>query len=106
MHRFSSALLTSQAFFGGCGAKACVAAEPGSSSCNAGPGAVRTPIWDKAQSADVSAYEETIYAAPLAKFVAHMVREGKESEHTPEFVARQVDIIINRELLQGKLTSQ
>ena len=54
-----------------------------------GPGAVRTPIWDKAQAADVSAYQDTIYASPLAKFVAHMVNEGHESQHTPELIARQ-----------------
>lgn len=38
----------------------------------------------------MSAYKETIYAAPLAKFVAHMVKEGQESEHTPEYIARHV----------------
>ena len=56
---------------------------------------MRTPIWDKAQAADVSAYAETIYAAPLAKFVAHMVKEGQQSEHTPEYVARQVELAIS-----------
>lgn len=53
-----------------------------------GPGAVRTPIWAKAQAADVSAYSETSYADSLSKFVAHMVREGSESQHTAEYIAR------------------
>lgn len=53
-----------------------------------GPGAVRTPIWDKAQAADVSAYQETVYSKPLSAFVAHMVKEGQESQHTPQYIAR------------------
>lgn len=54
----------------------------------AGPGAVKTPIWDKAQSADVSAYADTLYAKPLQAFVEHMVKDGQTSTHTPEYIAR------------------
>ena len=53
-----------------------------------GPGSVRTPIWDKAQAADVSAYKDTIYRDPLSKFVNHIVHEGKTSTHDPEYMAR------------------
>lgn len=52
-----------------------------------GPGSVMTPIWDKAQQADVSAYQNTVYAEPLQKFVNHMVHEGKTSTHDPDYMA-------------------
>ena len=51
---------------------------------------MRTPIWEKAKGADVAIYADTIYASPLQKFVEGMVRDGKTSTHTPEYIARQV----------------
>jgi NAD(P)-dependent dehydrogenase (short-subunit alcohol dehydrogenase family) len=36
------------------------------------PGAINTPIWDKADSMDVSAYADTVYAAPLKKTMEQM----------------------------------
>jgi len=36
------------------------------------PGAINTPIWDKADEMDVSAYADTVYAAPLKKTMEQM----------------------------------
>jgi NAD(P)-dependent dehydrogenase (short-subunit alcohol dehydrogenase family) len=43
-----------------------------------GPGAVATPIWDKAEQIDSSAYERTDYAAILRRFATYFVREGRK----------------------------
>lgn len=42
-----------------------------------GPGAVATPIWDKASAAAVSGYEETPYAAAMTRLLAGMVARGR-----------------------------
>lgn len=36
------------------------------------PGVIDTPIWDKAEQADMSHYAETVYAAPLHKTKEHI----------------------------------
>ncbi|BDA49900.1 Uncharacterized oxidoreductase YbbO [Coccomyxa sp. Obi] len=54
-----------------------------------GPGAVVTPIWDKAESHDVSAYEGTPYYDALSKFGKLMVDDGR-SGHTPEHIGRGI----------------
>jgi len=36
------------------------------------PGVIDTPIWDKAEQADMSHYAETVYAAPLHKTKEHL----------------------------------
>jgi NAD(P)-dependent dehydrogenase (short-subunit alcohol dehydrogenase family) len=41
------------------------------------PGAVATPIWDKADSVDVTRYANTIYAPALARMKAFMLSLGK-----------------------------
>ena len=41
-----------------------------------GPGAVATPIWGKADEADVSAYAGTAYAPALAKVRKYMLARG------------------------------
>jgi NAD(P)-dependent dehydrogenase (short-subunit alcohol dehydrogenase family) len=41
------------------------------------PGAVSTPIWDKADEIDQAAYANTRYAAPLAKVAAYMLEMGR-----------------------------
>jgi NAD(P)-dependent dehydrogenase (short-subunit alcohol dehydrogenase family) len=43
-----------------------------------GPGAVATPIWDKAESADETAYANTDYAAVLKKFKDYFVADGRK----------------------------
>ncbi len=42
------------------------------------PGAVATPIWDKADQVDVSRYDNTPYAASLAKIKEFMVTLGRK----------------------------
>ena len=42
------------------------------------PGAVRTPIWDKAETQDANAYAETIYAAAIAGMRQYMVANGRK----------------------------
>jgi NAD(P)-dependent dehydrogenase (short-subunit alcohol dehydrogenase family) len=41
------------------------------------PGAVATPIWDKAEKADLSAYENTDYAEPARRVQEIMIRDGR-----------------------------
>ena len=55
--------------------------------CCAGPGSVKTAIWDKAQAHDLSRYQGTEYAGPLRKFVDMMVADGRRS-HDPEHIGR------------------
>jgi len=43
-----------------------------------GPGAVATPIWDKAAQIDASAYEHTEYADILRRFGENFVQEGRK----------------------------
>jgi NAD(P)-dependent dehydrogenase (short-subunit alcohol dehydrogenase family) len=42
-----------------------------------GPGAVATPIWDKAEQLDPAAYQQTDYAPILRRFGEYFVREGR-----------------------------
>lgn len=43
-----------------------------------GPGAVATPIWDKAAQIDTSAYAHTEYADILRRFSEYFVQEGRK----------------------------
>jgi NAD(P)-dependent dehydrogenase (short-subunit alcohol dehydrogenase family) len=43
-----------------------------------GPGAVATPIWDKANELDITPFEQTDYGPVLGKFRAFMTSEGKK----------------------------
>jgi NAD(P)-dependent dehydrogenase (short-subunit alcohol dehydrogenase family) len=43
-----------------------------------GPGAVATPIWDKAAQIDTSAYANTEYADILRRFAEYFVQEGRK----------------------------
>ena len=54
-----------------------------------GPGAVATPIWDKAQLADVSGYAGTPFEGPADKFTRFMVDEGRKG-FPPERIGRVV----------------
>ncbi|HUZ18581.1 MAG TPA: SDR family oxidoreductase [Spirochaetia bacterium] len=42
-----------------------------------GPGAVSTPIWDKAEQLDTSPFEKTEYARSLESFRSYMLRNGR-----------------------------
>jgi NAD(P)-dependent dehydrogenase (short-subunit alcohol dehydrogenase family) len=54
-----------------------------------GPGAVATPIWDKAEKEDVSIYKDTEYARPALEFQKYMVESGKKG-YPPEKVGEVV----------------
>lgn len=43
-----------------------------------GPGAVKTPIWDKAKAMDTSAYDRTDYGPAMRKFAEFMTRGGND----------------------------
>ena len=57
------------------------------------PGAVATPIWDKADSVDVTRYDNTIYAPALAGMKAFMLSMGK-SGLPPEKIGETVHIAL------------
>jgi NAD(P)-dependent dehydrogenase (short-subunit alcohol dehydrogenase family) len=50
-----------------------------------GPGAVATPIWDKAEQMDISIYTNTEYAEAAPRVQKHMVQSGKNG-YPPEKV--------------------
>ena len=54
-----------------------------------GPGAVATPIWDKAEKEDVSQYAATEYAEALSRFQKYMVEDGRKG-YPPEKVGEVV----------------
>jgi NAD(P)-dependent dehydrogenase (short-subunit alcohol dehydrogenase family) len=54
-----------------------------------GPGAVATPIWDKAEKEDISIYKHTEYAGSALKFQKYMVESGKQG-YPPEKVGEVV----------------
>jgi NAD(P)-dependent dehydrogenase (short-subunit alcohol dehydrogenase family) len=43
-----------------------------------GPGSVATPIWDKAESADLSLYEHTEYVESARRAQQYMIRNGRK----------------------------
>jgi short-subunit dehydrogenase len=54
-----------------------------------GPGAVKTPIWDKAEAMDTSAYARTDYGPAMVKlsdFMAGGARDGLPVERVGELV--------------------
>jgi NAD(P)-dependent dehydrogenase (short-subunit alcohol dehydrogenase family) len=54
-----------------------------------GPGAVKTPIWDKAEAMDTSAYARTDYGPAMGKlseFMARGARDGLPVERVGELV--------------------
>ena len=54
-----------------------------------GPGFVATPIWDKAEQADTSAYEHTDFAPAMRKFSQYMLENGRKG-YPPERIAEAV----------------
>lgn len=57
------------------------------------PGAVATPIWDKADSVDVARYANTVYAPALAGMKAFMLTIGK-SGLPPERIGEAVHLAL------------
>lgn len=53
------------------------------------PGAVATPIWDKADTVDVARYANTPYAAALEKIKAFMIENGRKG-FPPERIGQAV----------------
>jgi short-subunit dehydrogenase len=54
-----------------------------------GPGAVKTPIWDKAEAMDTSAYAQTDYGPAMKKlseFMARGARDGLTVERVGDLV--------------------
>jgi NAD(P)-dependent dehydrogenase (short-subunit alcohol dehydrogenase family) len=58
-----------------------------------GPGSVVTPIWDKAESADTAAYQETEYAPILEHFRKYFIAEGRKGL-PPEAIGQAVHIAL------------
>jgi len=60
-----------------------------------GPGAVKTPIWDKAEAMDTSAYARTDYGPAMEKmsaFMARGARDGLPVERVGELVHRALTV--------------
>jgi len=53
------------------------------------PGAVATPIWDKADAIDLAPYASTPYAGPLARIKKEMITRGRKGL-PPEVIGRAV----------------
>ena len=54
-----------------------------------GPGSVATPIWDKAEQADISAYANTEYAEAARRMQKYMIADGRKG-YPPEKVGEVV----------------
>jgi NAD(P)-dependent dehydrogenase (short-subunit alcohol dehydrogenase family) len=57
------------------------------------PGAVATPIWDKADAVDVSRYDNTPYASALAKVKDFMISNGRKG-FPPEKIGQTVCVAL------------
>ncbi len=53
------------------------------------PGAVATPIWDKADAVDITPFANTPYAAPLATIKSYMIDNGRKG-FPPERIGETV----------------
>ena len=62
-----------------------------------GPGAVATPIWDKAEHIDLSAYQNTDYIESATKFQKYMVEDGKKG-----FPPEKIGAVVFRALTARK----
>jgi hypothetical protein len=61
-----------------------------------GPGAVATPIWDKAEQADISFFAGTEYEKAFRKFGTYFIREGRKG-YPPEKIGETVLKALTRE---------
>jgi hypothetical protein len=60
-----------------------------------GPGAVRTPIWDKAEAADTSYLAGTPYEASATQFNAYFIKNGRHglsAEHLGKVVLKALTV--------------
>jgi len=57
------------------------------------PGAIATPIWDKADAVDIAPYAGTVYADPLARIKKEMIVLGRAGL-PPEKVGRLVQKVL------------
>jgi NAD(P)-dependent dehydrogenase (short-subunit alcohol dehydrogenase family) len=55
-----------------------------------GPGTVSTPIWDKAEKADVSRYEKSAYRQAVMSFQKYMVEGGRTKGYPPERIGEVI----------------
>ena len=71
------------------------------------PGAIATPIWDKADAVDIAPYAATVYADPLARIKKEMIQLGRNGL-PPERVGRLVQkvLTINRPRTRYTITPQ
>ena len=54
-----------------------------------GPGAVATAIWDKAERIDITAYQDTEYAAAMQTTRSYMIESGRRG-YSPEYLGEMV----------------
>ena len=54
-----------------------------------GPGAVATPIWDKAEAGEAEHLHGTVWAKPFQAFMDYMIKEGRKG-YSPEAIGRVV----------------
>ena len=55
-----------------------------------GPGAVKTPIWDKAEQIDVAPYKNTPFYETLIRFRDWFINDGKKNGLPPEVIGETV----------------
>jgi len=55
-----------------------------------GPGAVATPIWDKAEQSDLSAYANTDYAESVKQFFDFFVARGRKEGLPPAIIGETI----------------
>ncbi|KAK9820632.1 hypothetical protein WJX81_000525 [Elliptochloris bilobata] len=55
-----------------------------------GPGAVTSAIWDKAEAVDMTRYDNSEYGVPLRKFGRSIIKDGRTTNHTPEYIGGYV----------------
>jgi NAD(P)-dependent dehydrogenase (short-subunit alcohol dehydrogenase family) len=58
-----------------------------------GPGGVATPIWDKAETADITAYQDTDYGPIIGRSRDHFIAEGRKG-FPPEKIGEVVHIAL------------
>jgi hypothetical protein len=49
-----------------------------------GPGAIATPIWDKAEQTDAGKYANTPYAPMVKRITDYMLKQGRDGLPPPE----------------------
>jgi NAD(P)-dependent dehydrogenase (short-subunit alcohol dehydrogenase family) len=61
-----------------------------------GPGAIRTPIWDKPSANDLGIYEHSPFAPMMMKFQKYFVKNGREGLSAEYLGGKTVDIFEKR----------